>query len=263
MDEPMTFISHKHADRAIAQVIAAFIEERSNNTVRVHLSSNPDFGGPKFGPSLNAQLRQALWDTDVLLLVYTSADQDWQYCMWECGVATHPTTPDTSIIVFQCGTDVPAPFQDVLRVNVRSLDDVKKFTDQFLRNPNFFPKLKVALAPSVRDASVDNYAKDFHKQINDVLPPPDVGLAEEWPAWPYLRVELPRSEIEKIEQANEAERAKLSYEIVKNFGEVADSDARAAQLFGQAVLPQKLKRTGRTSTRLLMQLGSTPVASRS
>ena len=86
----------------------------------MHLSSSPEFTGPRFGRGLNDQLRQALWNTEVLILVYTSADQDWSYCMWECGVATQPQSPNTNIIVFQCGSDVPAPFQDVLRVNARS-----------------------------------------------------------------------------------------------------------------------------------------------
>src|SRR5215510_8939672 len=97
------FISHKHSDSQIAQVFGNFIEARSNGTVKVHLSSSPDFQGPKYGPSLNAQLRKALWETDVLLLIYTSADLDWQYCMWECGVATRADSPNTNIIVVQCG----------------------------------------------------------------------------------------------------------------------------------------------------------------
>jgi hypothetical protein len=88
MADPLLFISHKHSDSKIAQVLAAFIEERSNGRVKVHLSSSPDFQGPRYGKGLNSQLRDALWNTDVLILVYTSADQDWSYCMWECGVAT-------------------------------------------------------------------------------------------------------------------------------------------------------------------------------
>lgn len=77
MPAPTIFISHKHSDSKIAQVLAGFLEEKSNGLVKVHLSSSPNFDGPRFGPSLNAQPRQALWSTDVLILVYTSADQDW------------------------------------------------------------------------------------------------------------------------------------------------------------------------------------------
>ena len=138
MAEPRLFISHKHSDTRIARVLAEFIEARSNGGVRVHLSSSPDFQGPKFAASLNAQLREALWKTDVLILVYTSADADWQYCMWECGVATHVHSAETNIVVFQCGHEVPAPFRDVLRVDARSHDDLRRFTDQFVHDPVFF-----------------------------------------------------------------------------------------------------------------------------
>jgi hypothetical protein len=47
MSDPRLFISHKHADSKIAQRVAAFIEARSSGNVRVHLSSSPDFQGPK------------------------------------------------------------------------------------------------------------------------------------------------------------------------------------------------------------------------
>src|SRR5215472_8598927 len=112
MDNLTLFISHKHADSKIAEVVGNFIEARSSGSVKVHLSSSPDFQGPKYGQNLNAQLRKALWETDVLVLIYTSADQDWQYCMWECGVATHPSSSPSNIVVFQCGSDVPAAFGD-------------------------------------------------------------------------------------------------------------------------------------------------------
>src|SRR5688572_14233691 len=142
MPEPLLFISHKHRDAAIAQVLAGFIESRTNNLIRVHLSSSPDFKGPRYGKSLNAQLREALWNTEVLVLLYTSSEDDWSYCMWECGVATHPQSPNTDIVVFQCGTDVPSPFQDLPRVNVHKYDDIKRFTDQLLRDEKLFPSLK-------------------------------------------------------------------------------------------------------------------------
>jgi len=241
MADPLLFISHKHADSKIAQVLAAFIEERSNGRVKVHLSSSPDFQGPRYGKALNTQLREALWNTDVLLLVYTSADQDWSYCMWECGVATHPQASNTDIVVFQCGSDIPAPFQDVLRVNVHNYDDIKRFTDQFLRDATFFPKLAGAIAPALKDIHVESAAQDLYNNLGEVLPPADDGLVEEWPAWPYLRIALPTSEVERIERASESERIMLSLQIVRDHGLVVESDARAAQLFGQAGFPSRMK----------------------
>jgi hypothetical protein len=241
MPEPSIFISHKHSDSKIAQVIAAFCDEKGGGRIKVYLSSNPDFKGPKIGKGLNAQLRQALWHTDVLILIYTSADQDWSYCMWECGVANDSHSPETNIIVFQCGEDYPSPFNDVARVNARNPTDIKRFVDQFLRDENFFPSQNAAFAPNYKDVYVEAAAKQLFENISSVLPPPDAGLSQEWPTWPYLRIELPRTEVDKMEQASEAERTPLAYQIVKDFGVVIESDPRAAQLFGLAAFADRMK----------------------
>jgi hypothetical protein len=242
-DPPLLFISHKHADAAIAQVVASFIENRSNGTVRVHLSSSPDFAGPKFGKGLNAQLRETLWKTRALILVYTSQDADWSYCMWECGVATHPQSPDTSIIVFQCGTDVPSPFADMMRVNLRKFEDVKRFTDQFLRSATFFPGSDRAIAPGLKDQHIENASRDFFEELSKILPPVDDGQVEEWSSWPFLRLEIPRSEVDRIDQASEAERLAAAQAVVREHAVVVDNDARAAQIFGRAGFPSRTKFT--------------------
>jgi hypothetical protein len=234
-------VSHKHCDRAIAEVLARFIEERSAGQISVHLSSSPDFQGPRFGKALNAQLREALWKTEVLVLLYTSSDQDWSYCMWECGMATHPQSPNTTLIVFQCGSDVPSPFQDVLRVNARRLDDVKRFADQLLRDPDLFPSRAGAIAPNLKDAHVETLATELHARLAEVLPPLEDGQVEQWPAWPYLRVELPRAEADRIEQAAEADKLGVARQAVSDHAEVVRSDARAAQLFGRQSFPARLR----------------------
>ena len=241
---PLLFISHKHSDRRIAEELARFIRARSGGKIKVHLSSSPDFQGPRFGPSLNAQLREALWQTEVLILLYTSEDQDWSYCMWECGMAMHPQSPNTSVVVFQCGLDIPSPFQDVLRVNPRKRDDVKRFVLQLLREPELFSKTKAVL-PDLSDADIEDLATELHTRFNDkdkaILPQLDDGQGEQWPAWPYLRVELPRSEADKIVQASELESLKLSGQIVSDHAVVVRYEPRAAQLFGKQSLPARIK----------------------
>ena len=72
-----------------------------------------------------------------------------------------------------------------------------------------FPRRDAAIAPALAQKYVDEAASELHKRIGEVLPPPDDGLIEEWPAWPYLRIELPRSEVERLEQASESERVLL------------------------------------------------------
>src|SRR4051812_22014114 len=108
--KPRLFISHKHADREIAATIAQFIQEKTSYKVQIHLSLEPKYDGPRIGRNLNEQLRTALWQTDALILVYTTEDQDWSYCMYECGLATDPASPTSSVYVLQAGEDGPKVF---------------------------------------------------------------------------------------------------------------------------------------------------------
>ena len=59
-DKPKLFISHKHTDSVIAKALADFISEKTAYNVEIHLSSNPEYDGPRIGRNLNQQLRDAL-----------------------------------------------------------------------------------------------------------------------------------------------------------------------------------------------------------
>jgi hypothetical protein len=240
--KPTIFISHKHSDVRIAQVIAAFCDKKAGGRLQIFLSSDPDFKGPRLGKNLNTELRKTLWGTDVLLLVYTSAnDYDWSYCMWECGVANDSKSPDTNIIVFQCGTDSPPILNDATRVKPRDDKQLKGFVNQFLRGEDFFPSLEGRpLLTDYKDNYVAEDAKELFNNFAAVLPK-DGGASEEWPTWPYLRIELPQGDVEKMQNASEADRSMLANQLVKDFGVVVDSDARAAQLFGQSTFPKGMK----------------------
>jgi hypothetical protein len=234
---PLLFISHKHSDKPTADVLARFIFKQSAGRITVHSSSNPEFQGPKLGKNLNSQLRNALSKTEVLILLYTSADKDWQYCMLECGMSMHPQSLSTTQIVFQCGIEAPPPFQDSLRVNPRRFDDIKRFTDQLLRDPEMFPSTG-PIAPDLKDSNIQESANELFSELAKVLP--DESW-DQWPTWPYLRLEMPNLQSGKIEAAAEADLFSITRQIVCEYAVVAQSDARAAQLFGKQSLPPQVK----------------------
>jgi len=109
---PVLFISHLHRDDdiQIADAIRRFVTTRSAGRVNVFQSSAAS-AGPQIGAALNEELLTALKDAQVLVLIYTRANQDWSYCMWEvelppirtirrsgswcCSVQT--TSPDRSL----------------------------------------------------------------------------------------------------------------------------------------------------------------------
>jgi hypothetical protein len=237
-EKPLLFISHKHSDSDIATAIAEVIKRRTLGAVRIFQSSNWRFDGPRYGGGLDAQLRQKLWEADALILIYTSEDQNWQYCMYECGVATQSNSPDTNIVVFQCGRDVPAPFSADLRVNVNNDENIKRFTKQLLTSAEFFPRRGKALAPDCGDDAVEKMAEELAEEIGKFfsgVPP------TEWSAWPFLRIKLPEAAVNKLIQAGPAERAKTAREVVEQHAVVVKSDMRTAAIFGLQALSEEHK----------------------
>ncbi len=240
MPKPLLFISHKHADKEIATAISKFITQKTMGKVAIHQSSAYALDGPRLGANINAELNQKLWDCDTLLLIYTSVDNDWSYCMYECGVATNPKSGETRIIVFQCGKDGPDLYKDKLRVNVRQQEDINKFTRQLMTDPGFFPSLTEPLFADIDKETIETYAKDLFLGIGKTLPEP-VDNIEEWTAWPFLRIQLPQSEILKINNTPVTDQLKTATEVIRNSGIVIKSDSRISQVFGQTSLRENAK----------------------
>jgi len=237
------FISHKHSDRQIARVIADFIETKSLGHVSVHVSSDPAYKGPRLGRNLNQELCNALFESDVLILVYSSADEDWSYCMFECGVATDPQSPHTNIIVFQCGRDAPTPFADQLRVDVRKLDDLRKFAKAFFTDPTFFPSATSALAPTFSESQWDRAAHELHEALAapGVLPPAEEQPVEDVPAWPLLRLQVASGSIDAVTGGTSSQAHAACERLLLEEAMIIDSDNRAPLLFGMKSLPANMR----------------------
>ncbi|MBD1860077.1 MULTISPECIES: hypothetical protein [Trichocoleus] len=230
--KPTLFISHKHVDSKIADVIRLFISDRSGGRINVFQSSSPWADGPKSGSNLNQQLKKALWETDVLILLYTHLDQDWSYCMWECGVATHPKSPDTKIILFQCSGSSHNLFHDQVNINVRSLVDIQRFTNEFLTSSDFFPDRSDCVTDfHPNGQEVIAAAARFFQDMQQVLPPEREELSEEWPAYPFLQLEITLQQAKQVCQAWEEQTIQDVNEIIQNNCLISESDKYCEQLF--------------------------------
>jgi hypothetical protein len=207
---PRLFISHKHADGAIAKVFANFINDKTLAAVRLHLSSDPQYEGPRIGRDLTEELRQALWRTDALILLYTTADQDWSWCMFECGVATRPDSPSSRVYVLQCGATPPQVYKDTVVVNAREPDGLKRFVNALLRDPGFFPRRQQAISQNATEAMCDRYAADLGELLKPVLPPLDAEPDQTWKTWPFMTVEIPTAVLNSVGQAPSDPQATLS-----------------------------------------------------
>ncbi len=223
--QPSIFISHKHSDRKIATELREFIQRTSLGEVSVFQSSDPLAEGPRLGQPLNQELKEALWKTGVVLLVYTTEDQDWSYCMWECGVATNPASPQTRIIVLQCGADTPKVFQSEVRVDVRDSDAIYAFVQKYLTSPDFFPGADEAVAPkfSADGPPVKEAAKDLHSRLMKVIPKREVA---EWSPQPFIRLELKTEDIAQSGSTG-ADLAQFRNSVI-----VREMDPHASHIFG-------------------------------
>jgi hypothetical protein len=239
-DKPVLFISHRHEDRPIANVLRKFIEARTGGAVAVFQSSSPDAEGPRQGRNITEELRRALWQTSVLILIYTTRDQDWSYCMWECGVAQLPEPADTKTIVFQCADQFPAVFEGQLRVGLKSEEDIEKFVTALLTDPNYFPSLgRPVWQFGAGTDPVKEAAHDLYLRIQDVLPRPG-AVGEQWPPYPQLTLELTDDQMDRIRTAtgSPAERLGVTKQIVMEEAQIIGGDNQVGRIFSARGFPR-------------------------
>ncbi|MEP6762618.1 MAG: TIR domain-containing protein [Sporichthyaceae bacterium] len=225
--QPLLFISHRHADKPIADVLRKFITDRSGGRIRVFQSSSAEAQNPRAGHGLGQQLKQHLWEATVVILVYTSRQEDWSYCMWECGVATLES-PETRIIVLRCGPDVPQVYSDAVVVDAREITDIQKLTSDFLTSADFFPAYGEALAPgfSASGEEVQDAAGRLHAALTDLIVR-DSG--EDWATVPFLRLQLSYDQVDHIKTLKKREEGT---DEVLRVALVSEINGEGKRLFG-------------------------------
>lgn len=230
--KPLLFISHKHVNKSIADVLRTFIDVYTSGNVDVFQSSSAEAAGPQAGFNLNQELKKALWRCGAFIMIYTQAAQDWSYCMYEYGVANRPQSADTRMILFQCGDSVPALFAGQVNVNVRELSSVQKFVNQLLTNPDFFPDYGGPVTRHLPNSGpVATAAADLFQKLQPVLPPLVQPSVEEWPAYPYLQLQLDMQHVEAIKAAPQPERLRTACELIQKEAIVSAVDKECARLF--------------------------------
>lgn len=226
---PLLFISHRHADRPIADVLRKFVTDRSGGRIAVFQSSSAEAENPRVGRELQKELKEHLWAASVVVLVFTSPEEDWSYCMWECGVATHPDSPETKIVVVQCGPQPPSVYADAVRVNAQDPVSIQKFANDFLTSSDFIPDFGEAVAPgfSANGDEVQQAARQLHEALKAVVLS-DSEEGEDWATVPFLRLQLTFAEVDGIRNLDPAKGARAVLDAAR----VTEIDAEAKRLFG-------------------------------
>ena len=227
-EKPLLFISHKHENRAIADAIRNFVEMNTAGAVEVFQSSSEQAAGPRAGFSLNQELKEALWRASAFILVYTHRDRDWGFCMFEFGVANSSNSPETRMILLRCCEDVPKQFEGQVSVSARSREDIEKFVDEFLTSPTFFRDRDRAITQhQSKSRAVTAAADSLWQSLQSCLPSTNVVRAEEWPAYPFIQLQLDAAHVNELRNVPVENRC----ELVQRKAAVSDYDKFAAMLF--------------------------------
>jgi hypothetical protein len=226
---PLLFISHRHDDKDIAELLRKFVTDRSGGRIRVFQSSSAQADNTRIGRDLQRELMDQLWAAGAVVLIYRSEEEDWSYCMWECGVAMHPESPDTKVVVLQCGPRAPKVFEGAVRIKATDQVDAQKFVNEFLTDQSFFPGYGEAVAPgfAANGDEVKNAANQLYGGLQELIGD-DADEGDDWATVPFMRLQLSYMEVDAVRRFGVADGARA----VREAARVAEIDGEAKRLFG-------------------------------
>jgi hypothetical protein len=184
-------------------------------------------GGAGIGGVLNQEFLGALSEARLVLLVYTVADADWSYCMWECGAAMRSSETPTKIIVLRMTEDNPTVLRELVSVRTSVDSDVKRFVYQFFKEKDWTREGQ-AFNAKIADAILDEYAKKLQAALREVTPKLKAQLKRRWDVF-SLRFDA--GSVQEIISSHESSK-EISVDTIK----LIQKDAAVAYDFGQALL---------------------------
>lgn len=161
------FISHRHEDNRIASALRMQLQSWGVPEDSIFQSSSFKQSG-KIGHSIKLEIQQFLEKAKLVILIYTYPEANWDYCMFECGLATNPGTAQTNVIVFQCTSSPPRVFRDELLINM-DMEGIQRFTNQFHRKSDFFPGHE-PFAPDLGDEGLHIRSNGLYEALLPLLP---------------------------------------------------------------------------------------------
>ncbi len=230
-----TFISHRHDDSAIAEVVRTHLQLWNIGTEEIFSSSHVH-SGLRIGDDLNELLSDELRKTKLVILIYTFADLDWSYCMWECGVATDPGKKKTHIMVLQCTTDRPKLFRSQVIVKANVLDDINRFVYQAHKDQECWPG-EGCLSEQVDEEILKRRSLDFFNDLVKAIPE---GRFQEFDRWDSIKLRLSREQVENLKKYKWEVQQSDVIEFAKDNCTVTDEFGLAARHFGYERLPVNL-----------------------
>jgi hypothetical protein len=199
----------------------------TRNGVEVFQSSDGFRDGPALGRSLTEEIRNKAHDASAMLVLYTDAEQDWEWVMFEVGIGLDPSTPETKVVLIQCGPEAPHVLRDRTKVDVRDGSSCIRFAKELLTTTFFhgFPPFA-----DFDSAFIERIASQLQTDLEPILPKDVANVT--WSPHPKLRIRVEHRDSEAIDVAFVRTHARV----------VADPDNRVAnEIFDvQSVVEQPM-----------------------
>ena len=193
------FLSHRHDDKPIADIIRRHLNKWGFDN-KIFQSSSPGHGVVP-GGQIKEDIKEALRQVKLLILVYTQTDEDWSYCIWECGLATDLNDRKNRVIVFQFPHNkTPKPFEDEEVVKIDE-SGVKDFVINFFTKEGFFLG-QPAFKPDISNETLETYFDEFYQELKSVKIP---GETKKRFRWDFFTLEMKPDDLAKIKEKSEKE----------------------------------------------------------
>lgn len=233
MSEISIFISHRTADRDIADKVRECLEGFGVPESQIFQSTSAKSGIPD-GDNIKETLRQRIRKTDVFILIYTTPDQDWSYCMWELGIATASDTRPTRVVCFSCASEPPKLMVDSKVIKINS-SDVERFVRDFHTRDGYLTAdaktaekdaALIEILGKTSEAAIKSRADKLYRTLHEIMPKGELKVLHRWD---YLKLYLPPGAIRHIKELGDsAEKMQQEYEFIRDHAVVADGSQNSA-----------------------------------
>ncbi len=229
--EPIeVFLSHRQDDVAIADIIRKHLYKWGFDQ-KVFQSTSPGHGVSP-GDEINPAIKDALRQAKLIILIYTQFDEDWSYCIWECGLATDLNTVKNKIVIFKFTNKEPKPYGANLMVNINRAE-LKNFVLHLLKVDHFLPGIS-AKKPTISDEMINTYVDDLFRELEPIK---ITGETEKRYRWDYFTIEICSSDISDIMKKKESD---ASVEELTAVCRITDYFGEALKHFGYLNLEDEI-----------------------
>jgi hypothetical protein len=167
------FISHRHEDKKIADVIERSLREWNVPKNDIFYSS-AIYGDqkPELGAPLHPEVCKAAYEAKLFILIYTLGTEDWAWCMHELGLAIDARAvadgkgTDTQIIIMQCMQDEPKLFRELKRITI-GFDNLRDFVSTVLCK---YPSKDKPYWQELSDDILDKFTANLYAELQSVIP---------------------------------------------------------------------------------------------